>query len=64
MYFPNLQRLDCDQNKLTLIPENMNFPKLQYFIFRYYYFGKYFIFLTFDLLDIKVASSFRSIIIV
>jgi Leucine-rich repeat (LRR) protein len=39
MYFPNLQRLDCDQNKLTLIPAfgtNINFPNLQqYFIYSF-----------------------------
>ena len=29
MNFPNLQKFNCDQNKLTFLPDNMNFPNLQ-----------------------------------
>ena len=35
MNFPNLQKFNCNHNKLTFLPENMNFPNLQHFECRY-----------------------------
>ena len=35
MNFPNLQKFNCNHNKLTFLPENMNFPNLKYFECRY-----------------------------
>ena len=35
MNFPNLQKFNCNHNKLTFLPENMNFPNLKHFECRY-----------------------------